>query len=890
MADAAAPNVEALLAHARWARSLARELVGGDVHQAEDLAQEAMAAALTRPPQDEQRAQGWLARVLRNRRVSNLRRDQTRARAEPRAARAEAQPSTLELVEQAETQRRLVACVLALEEPYRRVVLLRWFGDLPPREIAQRENIPLATVTSRLTRAHAKLRERLEREFGDQGRSWIRALAPLALADLRAPVAFDSATSSTASSASSSSAVSIGAVVVAVGAGLGVAALLWVAWRARAGEDRAHDAAQTTASASGVQLAAASSNETSNDAQASERLAQGASPAPLAAAPTPRVRGRVVFSDGRPAAGARIGAGPLEWFELRPPPASFRETTSDAEGRFEFEQALDAARDTALNAALNGARTRSLSLLATHPDAAPSAPERLDGATLAREGAEVVLTLRAGARVEGVVFGPDGKPAARRAVRLASDFGAPAREATSDQGGAFAFERLAPGRWTILSFPGDEELREHRLGEPGSVSAFEHLAQRTLALRDGVTEHVELGQAPERPVRVEGRVTAGGAAQSALLQFVGAGERALELQRIARTDSDGRYRVALAEPGSYLVKITVFDAPGTHAVERIFEAPAEPSAERNFELPSGAIRGRVIDERGEPVAGASVRLKLERGGSRSLLTSFSDAKPTGADGSFAFERLDDGGWSLAVNCDERSKTESNKVDSSRAEASGADSKQTQNTAEQGVFARTAASVSAVLDVRDGLSVDDVVIQIASGALLRGFLNDEEGAPAPLASIFVHAADGRQLTPFAWSASDLEGAFRGPALAPGDWWVHARGGGLCSTPVRVRVGSEALPALELELTPGGYLEVRFESAEHAAHSSLSLVDDSSREFAGLVDRALKSLDILTAFTPGSARLGPLPQGSYRLTVTTRARPSRTLTLGLEAGATTTIDLR
>lgn len=853
MADAAAPNIEALLAHARWARSLARELVGGDPHQAEDLAQEALTAALTHPPQDEQRAQGWLARVLRNRRVSNLRRDATRLRAEPRAARAEAQPSTLELVEQADTQRRLVACVLALEEPYRRVVLLRWFGDLPPREIAEREAIPLATVTSRLTRAHAKLRERLEHEFGDQGRSWVRALAPLALADLRSP------SGTAASSGAASSGLSAGALV-AVSATLGVAALTWIAWRAGASDDDSRDVANSDARASEVQQPLAPSGDASASAQASARRANDAPAASLEAAPGLGLRGRVLFADGRPAAGARIGTGTLEWFELRPPPASFREVTSDAHGRFEFDRGL---------------ASRPSVLLAIHSDAAPSALERLDSATLEHAGGEVLLTLRAGARVEGFVFGPDGKPASRRAVRLVSDFGAPQREAASDQGGAFAFERLAPGRWTILSFPGDEELREHRLGEPESVSAFEHLAQRTLELRDGVTEHVELGRAPEHPVRVEGRVTARGAPQNALLQFVGAGERALELQRIARTDAEGRYRVALAEPGSYLVKLTAFDAPGTHAIERIFEAPAQPSAERDFELPAGAIRGRVVDERGEPLSGASVRLKLERGGSRSLLSSFSDAKPTGPDGAFAFERLDDGAWSLAVNFEERKKSAAS---------------ERENTAEQGLLARTAASVSAVLEVRDGRSVDDVVIQIASGALLRGFLRDVDGAGVPLASVFVHAPDGRQLTPFAWSASDFEGAFRGPALTPGEWWVHARGGALCSAPERIVVGREPPPALELELAPGGWVEVRFEGAEQAARCSLSLVDESGLEFAGLVDRALKSLDILTSFTPGRARLGPLPAGSYRLTVSERARAPRTLSVAVAAGATSAIDLR
>ncbi|MBL8803073.1 MAG: sigma-70 family RNA polymerase sigma factor [Planctomycetes bacterium] len=853
MSDAAAPNVEALLEHARWARALARELVGGDVHQADDLTQEAFAAALVRPPSDQERTSGWLARVLRNRRVSNLRREDARGRAEPRAARAEAQPSTLELVEQAETQRRLVACVLALEEPYRRVVLLRWFGDLPPREIARAENVPLATVTSRLTRAHAKLREKLEREYGER-RAWVRALAPLALAGERfAPPTPDARLSDPSAGSPLGAGLAVGALVLALGGA-------WVAWQALRSAQPSDSTLDARADGPAVELAPTTTSSVVESSRSAQESPDASAVAPSADL---RLRGQVLLPDGRPAAGARVGTGKLEAFGAKSPPAGFRSVLCDADGRFEFEPPF----------------ARRVELTALHSDAAPSATLSADPAALARApSAPLVLQLRSGARVVGVVFGPDGKPAPARELQMQSDFGAGRRTTASDQGGAFDFASLAPGRWTILSFPGEEEARLHGLGEPNSVKVFEHLAQRVLALDDGQVVHLELGRAPMQSILVEGRVTFAGAGQSALLQFVGPGERALELQRIARTDADGRYRVALAEPGAYLVKLTAMDEPGTHVIERVYEAPRAAADQLDFALPAGAIRGRVVDALGAPVPGASVRLRREVGGARSLLTSFSDAKSTDADGAFAFERLDDGGWSLSVYA---------QPESDKARALGRSAEE--NTAEQGDDAKTAASVSAVLDVRDGRSVDGVVIQIAAGTLLRGFLRDGDGAPAPLASLFVHSGT-RLLTPFAWSASDADGAFEGPALAPGEYFVHARSGALCSALQRVLVERGEAPALELTLAPGGFVELSFSSAAAAQSATLSLRDEQGREFVGCVERALKSLDVLTSFRPGAVRLGPLPPALYRLTVVDTAGLVQNFDVAVAAGETRSVSVR
>jgi RNA polymerase sigma-70 factor, ECF subfamily len=48
-----------------------------------------------------------------------------------------------------------------LPAPYREVVLLRYYGELSCVEVAERLDVPLGTVTKRLSRAHEMLRKSL---------------------------------------------------------------------------------------------------------------------------------------------------------------------------------------------------------------------------------------------------------------------------------------------------------------------------------------------------------------------------------------------------------------------------------------------------------------------------------------------------------------------------------------------------------------------------------------------------------------------------------------------------------------------------------------------------------------------------------------------------------
>jgi RNA polymerase sigma-70 factor (ECF subfamily) len=167
--DAARPQIdpEELLANAGWLHALARSLVA-DGHRADDVVQQTFAAAVEHPPGDGVPLRPWLARVARNFSLKVLRSEGRRAHHETQAPAPPPTTSPAESVARAETFREVVNAVLALEPIYRDVVIARFFDGLELTAVATRLGVPVETARTRLKRALAMLRERLDRKYGDR--------------------------------------------------------------------------------------------------------------------------------------------------------------------------------------------------------------------------------------------------------------------------------------------------------------------------------------------------------------------------------------------------------------------------------------------------------------------------------------------------------------------------------------------------------------------------------------------------------------------------------------------------------------------------------------------------------------------------------------------------
>src|SRR5207247_2620460 len=103
-----------------------------------------------RPPRAPEPVQPWLRTTVRNR-VFNLTRERRRRQA--REAGVDAPPATEsaeEVLGRLQLHKLLVDVVGELAEPYRMIVLLRYFDGLSSAEIGARERLPAGTVRGRL--------------------------------------------------------------------------------------------------------------------------------------------------------------------------------------------------------------------------------------------------------------------------------------------------------------------------------------------------------------------------------------------------------------------------------------------------------------------------------------------------------------------------------------------------------------------------------------------------------------------------------------------------------------------------------------------------------------------------------------------------------------------
>jgi sigma-70-like protein/carboxypeptidase family protein len=94
------------------------------------------------------------------------------------APRPEPPGSPEEAVARAELRRRAVEAVLALAEPYRATLIMRFFDEMSTEEIARTMDAPVVTVRTRIRRGLEQLRSCFERDEGDRERDWRRAFAP----------------------------------------------------------------------------------------------------------------------------------------------------------------------------------------------------------------------------------------------------------------------------------------------------------------------------------------------------------------------------------------------------------------------------------------------------------------------------------------------------------------------------------------------------------------------------------------------------------------------------------------------------------------------------------------------------------------------------------------
>ncbi|MEM9803149.1 MAG: sigma-70 family RNA polymerase sigma factor [Planctomycetota bacterium] len=815
MSDALPHSLEALLDERSWVRALARHLAA-DAHEAEDLAQDALAIAWERPPDHQENLRGWFAKVLRNL-VRERRRRQALERhdGEPRVAAA---PTTAEVVENAEAHHLVVREVLGLDEPYRSTVLLRYFEGLSAHEIALREGVSLSTVRSRLTRAHARLRERLERK-DSRGMAVLAPLLSPKSGALSAP----------------SKALVMGLEVKTVATVLAVAlvavGIRFVGYGSEDPETASVERATDAAPDSLPPLEA-----TPEDV--ARRAGSTAIDAPASAEePAPAVVGRVLRPDGTPAANAVVvlgAVGALAFLDSGEDPLDeVPRATTDESGRFSFAEAPDG----------------TFVITAGAEDAAPSETLRMP-----RENADVTLHLRHGVRIHGEVLRKDGALAAGWKVRFlrdATSLGANGtrllRWTETDAAGGFDERHLCPGKWGLVAYPGDDELKE--LG--GSMP--EHMLQSTVELEDGQETFVALGARSADAVTVRGTITrAGEPAGGGFLQWMAECDDPAGSMENIRVSKDGTYEIDLPRPGAWSMRAMGSGGQG----EFVVDVPRAPEHTIDFELPTGALRGRVIDADGEPVKGALVSHVLALGSAHhSPMRVAGESQTTGADGAFDLAGLEPGLYRIGAAHPERG----------------------------------CGIVRDLVHVTDGQAIDGLEIEIASGIAIAGRVLDPAGLPVAFAPIWIHDAEGRLLNPITGVMTTEDGTFETFPLPPGEYSVFTRRERTCAQELGVLVEGAAPEAIELRLVDGATLIVQASAGDRRIRAQAVVRDVDGRLMSGL--RFSRNPWSWRTYPYDSTRrhVGPLPPGTYVVTSNAPDVGTASVEVTLTQGATRELEI-
>ncbi len=344
------PDPDVLLSHAHSLRAIARSLLRNEA-DVEDVVQETWLAALRAQPDDEKRIGGWLATVTRNFSLMRLRARRSRTTHEPHA-RAPAPPDSPDTVaEHFEDARILADAVAKLDEPYRQTILLRYFADLTPTEIARQTNVPDGTVRSRLKRGLDQLRAMFAERHGGDRRAMLLALGGLA------------------GLGEAGTAGGLLAKLVIAGAAAGVATVIAVGSL----QSSESDADGSRAGSPPNALAAA-------------EQAAGESTPPISAIELPAIRGTVFAPWGDPAPGATV--------TLASSDQRLAQTTSDSAGGFAFSGIeLDPSDNP-----------RALELTARAPGVG------VGGTPVRNEHDGIEIALRALFERSGVVVTPEGAP------------------------------------------------------------------------------------------------------------------------------------------------------------------------------------------------------------------------------------------------------------------------------------------------------------------------------------------------------------------------------------------------------------------------------------------------------------------------------------------------
>jgi RNA polymerase sigma factor (sigma-70 family) len=574
-------SIEDLLAHADWLQRLSVHVVRGE--GAADLVQDTWIAALRSPPDPTRPARPWLAEVLRNFARRQARDQEARDRRESATTMdAVAVPSPEELLERAEAHRILAELVVALPEPYRTTVLLRYYEGLASTAIASAAGVPEGTVRWRLKDGLRRLRLGLDERYRSRKR-WAGALLPLATGS--PPHALQQGTLMMASK----SKLAVASLVCALGV---LSASGWLVWRAAREPQNgdSHERASVTSRAG-------------RSRQVIEAWQHASGSRDMVGA----ISGVVLDADAKLVAGARIALileSQYQDMEDRVALRPAMEAASSREGTFRFH-AVPPGIYLVTASARGWSPSERSNVVVGADEATPGIELRLGRAGIRFAGRVLDAgggTI-AGATLRALALGPGGRPESAR---------------------TFLGETEADGSFDMLLLRGSYRVVADADGYVLEIFRLMLDVPRTHDFRLAPGAHVS-GRVVDPTGASVPRADVTLEPEAMIMQ-----PSRLAAVRTVRAGDDGGFAFAGIAPGTYGVSARAGSSIG-RAARRIVVTAANPATDIVIEVSRGArISGTVADHAGRPISGARVR------------AGTSPAALAKRDGSFEIEGLNPG--------------------------------------------------------------------------------------------------------------------------------------------------------------------------------------------------------------------------------------------------------